>query len=90
MNQLSGMDIHQVRQTANLFSVVADEIDGELRRLTAAIDALPWKGADRDRFVAEWRDRHVAALKRVSDGLDEAARQARRHARRQEEASSGW
>ena len=29
MNQLSGMDIHQVRQTANLFSVVADEIDEE-------------------------------------------------------------
>lgn len=90
MNQLSGMDIHQVRRMADVFSVVADEIDEEMQALTHVVDAVQWKGADRERFVAEWRDRHMTALKRVADGLEQAAHQARRHARRQEEVSSGW
>lgn len=84
---LTGMDILQVRRLAREMEGEADAIRADIRAMTALIDAAPWRGNDRERFVSEWRSRHVAALQRVVDGLEKAARQALEHARQQEIAS---
>lgn len=84
---LSGMDISQIRSMARNMDGKADEIRGLVDELTRAVDAASWAGQDRERFVDEWRHRHASALRSVADNLDSAARQARDHASAQERAS---
>ena len=86
-NSYSGMDISQVRSLARQMQTEAAEIEALLQRLTAQLEGAPWRGTDRDRFLDEWRSRHLGALRRVADGLERAAEQANEHARRQEWAS---
>ncbi len=81
------MDIGQVRNLANQMNKEAADIQAMLRTLSAQIDGAPWKGNDRQRFVGEWSNRHAAALQRVVNSLQAAAREANEYARRQEWAS---
>jgi len=85
--QLTGMDISQIRSMAKSMDGKADEIRRLVDQLTAEVDRVSWIGEDRDLFVGEWRQRHAGALRRVADNLDEAAGQARDHATAQERAS---
>lgn len=84
---LSGMDIAQVRVLAKQLQSDAAEIEAVASRMTSVIEGLPWKGNDRERFIGEWRTRHVAALRRAANGLAGASRQAHQHAAQQEQAS---
>lgn len=84
---LTGMDIAQIRALADQMDRRASEIDALLARLTRLVNGDFWAGADRERFVGEWRDRHAAGLRRIADGLQEASKHAREQARRQEWAS---
>lgn len=81
---LTGMDIAHVRRLASEMEAEAQTVRGDIAKMSALINAAPWRGNDRNRFVDEWRERHAAALQRVVDGLETAARQAREHARLQE------
>lgn len=90
MKQLTGMDIMHVRRLADQMWREAADIRKEMHAMSSLIDNIPWRGHDRDRFVGEWRTRHLAALQRIVDGLEQASRDAKEHARRQEAASSGW
>ncbi len=85
--QVSGMDIGQIRSLARNLDAKADAIRGVVDQLTGDVEAASWVGPDRQRFVEQWRHRHAAALRRVADNLDSAARQARQHAAAQERAS---
>ncbi len=85
--EMEGMDAHQVRNLANLLAVEANEIKEVVASMTAVVDGLPWKGPDSERFVAQWKTRHVTALRRAAAGLDVASRAARENAIRQENAS---
>lgn len=93
---LSGMDISQIRSMARTMDGKADEMRTLVDQLTVEVERASWVGQDRERFVDEWRQHHAAALRRVADNLDEAARQARDHANQQERVSrdtgggSGW
>lgn len=85
--QFSGMDVAQIRSMAARMRSEAGEIDASIQRLTTSLQAAPWRGADRERFLDEWQSRHMAALRRVADGLQEAAERANEYASRQEWAS---
>lgn len=87
MNLLKGMDIAQIRNLARQMEVEADAIRDEVHQLTSRLEAAPWRGNDREKFLQEWQGRHVKALMKVAAGLDQAARQATEHARQQEAAS---
>jgi uncharacterized protein YukE len=84
---LSGMDIAQVRAAARELAQEASDIQAMLQSLTGQLEAAPWSGNDRQRFVDEWRHRHVAALRRVEQSLRDASSNAMEYARRQEAAS---
>ena len=84
---LSGMDIGQVRSLARQMHQDAADMEREIGTLTSQIDSALWSGQDRERFTSQWRHQHVAALRRVVSGLENASRQAYEYARRQEEAS---
>lgn len=84
---LTGMDIAQVRTLAREMTQEAAEIQSMLQSLTAQLTAVPWSGLDRERFLDEWRLRHVAKLRQVEQSLRDAAAQATEYARRQENAS---
>lgn len=86
-NDFQGMDAAQIRALANEMNDEAGEIEVMITTLTARLEAAPWRGLDQQRFLDEWRTRHVAALRRVATGLQRAARQANEHARMQEWAS---
>lgn len=85
--ELSGMDISQIRSMARSMDGKADEMRRLVDQLTGEVERASWAGQDRERFVDEWRQRHAVALRRVADNLDEAARQARIHADAQERVS---
>lgn len=84
---LSGMDINQIRSMAGNMDRKAEEIRSAIDQLSGAVTAVSWAGPDRDRFVDEWRNRHVSSLRAVADNLSSAARQARDHAAEQERVS---
>ena len=84
---LSGMDISQIRSMARDMDRKADEIRSLIDGLSGQVEVAAWAGGDRERFVQEWRTRHAVALRRVADNLDVAARHARDHAADQERVS---
>lgn len=87
MQLLSGMDIGQIRSLARQMDDEAAEIRTVVQQMTSQLESASWSGTDRERFIAEWRSRHVTALLKVATGLEQASRQAREHARQQEAAS---
>lgn len=86
-HEFSGMDIGQIRALAVRMRSEASTIDAAIQRLTGRLTGVEWRGPDRERFIDEWQSRHVAALRRVVDGLESAAAQATEYANRQEWAS---
>jgi hypothetical protein len=81
------MDIGQVRSLAKQMHQDAAEINSQIGSLTSVIEGAAWSGKDREMFARQWRDTHVAALRRVASSLESASDQAFEYARRQEEAS---
>ncbi|MCU1498140.1 MAG: hypothetical protein JWM47_2093 [Acidimicrobiales bacterium] len=86
-HQFSGMDVAQIRSLAGRMRTEAGEIEGLIHSLTGRLSGVAWKGQDRERFISEWQLRHVVALRRVADGLQNASAQADQHADQQEWAS---
>ncbi len=88
-SNLTGMDIGQIRSLSRQLRAEADEIESLIGAMTGQLEAIPWSGADRERFLNEWRSTHVAALRRVVSSLESASTESSEYARRQEQASSG-
>jgi uncharacterized protein YukE len=82
-----GADIAALRGFARALGRTQREIEETRQRLSAAVDGLPWSGADRDRFVDEWRRIHSPALMTIVTEISQASGQATFHADRQEQAS---
>ncbi len=82
-NNLSGMDVEQVRRLARQLEREANTIEAAVSSLTPRVESAPWKGTDRDHFVSEWSGHHHRRLRDVVDGLRSAARHARDHADQQ-------
>lgn len=82
-----GADIAALRGLAGALRRTQHDIDETRRRLTSAVDTLPWAGGDHDRFTDEWRQVHGPALTTVAIELSNASRLALAHADQQELAS---
>lgn len=87
MDNMTGMDIAQVRQLSSAIRSKAQDVRSLVDRLTGAIDAVDWRGPDREHFVTEWRNVHASALRGMASAMDEASGAASASARAQEEAS---
>lgn len=87
MDRMTGMDIAQVFQLSNAIEGRSREVQRLIERLTAAIEGADWKGADRERFLNEWRSVHASALRNMASAMHDASRAAFQSARAQEEAS---
>ena len=86
MQDLTGMDIAQVRALSRQLAAEADDIWADVTQVTARLRDVSWAGPDRDRFGGEWEGQ-VAGLRRVADGLHAASERARHYADMQEWAS---
>jgi len=82
-----GADITALRGLAWSLRRKHHDIEASRQRLAVLVENLPWVGADRDRFVDEWRRVHSPALSTIVSDMSQASSQARYHADRQEQAS---
>lgn len=69
-----GMDPALVTQHRKVIAGTADTIGGLSSRLTAQITNLPWKGADREKFVSSSRSQVDKQLIRVAAVLTDRAK----------------
>lgn len=88
MTQMTGMDVQQVRQLAQQMSNGAQQIRALQQQLSSQLEATPWEGADKQRFVGEWTGTHVRNLIAVATSLETASTDANRNAEQQDAASS--
>jgi uncharacterized protein YukE len=88
MGQITGMDIGEIRTLATQMKAKAEEIRTIMNQLSTSINAAPWVGNDRDRFVDEWQSRHCSSLNAVITSLDGAADTATKNAADQEAVSN--
>jgi uncharacterized protein YukE len=84
---MHGADIAALRGLAGALRRTQHDIDDTRRRLTAAVERLPWAGGDHDRFTDEWRRVHDPALATIAIELSNASCLAAAHADQQEHAS---
>ena len=85
-----GADVAALRAFATSLRHRHHEIEATRQRLTAIVENLPWRGADHDRFVDEWRHVHNPGLRLLAVELASASDEAADHAHRQEQASRRW
>lgn len=86
-NDYSGMEIQAIRALARTMDNRADEIDTLASQAGSRVHGLSWRGNDRERFVNEWESTHAVRLRRVAEGLRDAANHARHKAAEQERVS---
>ncbi len=88
MAQFTGMDIGEVRALAAQLQSSGNEIQQIATKLTSQLEAAPWVGPDRQRFVSDWHGQHKASLLQISEALQTASQMATKNANDQEAASN--
>ena len=88
MSNFTGMDTAAVRSLATQMDTSASSIQEIVNNLTNSLQSTQWVGADREQFLGEWQGTHVAQLRNVISGLNDAAGKARRNADQQDQASA--
>lgn len=88
MNQMSGMNVQRVYDMARAFTRSGADVDGVINRVTAELEALDWRGPDRDRIVREWTEVHVPRLRQTIQTLQIASNRATTEADDQARISS--
>ncbi len=83
----TGMDIAQIRSLASQMRSRAESFRSMAGDVTARLEAVEWRGPDRDRLLDEWRAGRRGALLALAAALDAAANAASRSAQAQAEAS---
>lgn len=90
MHGFQGADVAQLRTAGHRFTASASDLQAMLAGLTQRIaDPTYWRGADAERFRAEWESVSVPAVKAVVLGIHEVGTALLRHADEQEQASGG-
>ena len=84
-----GLDPEQMGALQKMMQADAGEIRTLARQLDAKLRSAWWKGADADRFRAEWDGTHRAQLERVAAALESAAKVIGTNVAQQTQASSG-
>ncbi len=82
-----GLDVLSIRHLARQLNTQSGEVRSSIARVSKLIDDVPWAGNDRDRFLHSWNVDLVPRLRRASELLDEASRQASQGAQDQEGVS---
>ena len=72
-NDFFGMDVEGIQKVSGSIDVEASHIQSILTSLTRTLSSTPWTGPDRDRFVQEWQDTHVPAIKKAVADLHEVS-----------------
>ena len=88
MSNVEGMDVSAVRQLAMQMTRHGEAIQELMRSLTSALEAAPWVGPDRDRFINTWLTSQCPQMDAVAGCLIESAQLAASKAMLQEQASS--
>ena len=68
-NSFFGMDVRQVESVAGSLTGQAERINRVLTQLTNTLNSTPWTGPDRDKFVREWAEVHVPAIRRAAEEI---------------------
>lgn len=88
MTELTGMDINQIFKLARDMSTEAVAVELLIGPLGPTLENAPWVGPDRDRFIDEWKTRHLTPLLDLIQALRDAAVKAKAHADDQVRASA--
>ena len=88
VENMSGMNVGEVRRLAFALSTRAADVRKMVATMTSSLEGAEWRGADRERFMKEWRNVHAAALLKMATALEQAAREATTNANAQDRASS--
>lgn len=86
MNMIGG-DAFAIREFARRLAARAQQIEEAQRRMTAVVESVPWAGADRERFLNEWRTIHEPNIARMLLDLGTVVTDAHRAADVQDRAS---
>ncbi|MDT9592894.1 hypothetical protein RDV89_07430 [Nocardioides zeae] len=83
-----GMDTEQVAALGSQMTSLAARLREIEARYTQRLDAAPWVGADRERFVGQWNGGYAVALRTAAEALEAAGDVAAANVREQERISS--
>lgn len=85
---MEGADVEQLRALAKQLAGSADKLEDMSSALRSLVGSnTQWRGADAERFRADWNGVSVGVLKNVVNGLREADAVLRRNADEQDRAS---
>ena len=90
VENMSGMNVDEVRRLALALATRAADVRKMVATMTSSLEVAEWRGADRERFMKEWRNVHAAALLKMATALEQAARDATTNANAQDRVSSSW
>lgn len=86
-NNFFGMNIEEVKGVAGSLDTQAKKINEILEKLTRTLSSTPWSGPDRDRFVEEWSNIHVKAIKKAAEDVQKTVTKVRADISLQEHTS---
>jgi alkanesulfonate monooxygenase SsuD/methylene tetrahydromethanopterin reductase-like flavin-dependent oxidoreductase (luciferase family) len=84
---LIGLDPEQVRIMAQTLRTGAEDATRIQQTVTAAVEAAPWVGPDRDQFVADWQTQSQQ-LTVIATTLQDTATRADQNIAAQEQTSA--
>lgn len=84
-----GGDPVAIRQFASSVMSRRGQIEATAQRLSRLVEAAPWAGEDRERFLAEWRSVHEPSMSRLLIDMIGLSHDANNAAARQDQASRG-
>ena len=67
-----GMDSEEARRVSKHVQQEAQKLESEFTAIGNKLSAVPWKGPDREKFVAEWQS-HKAQVTKVCQILRDVA-----------------
>ena len=82
-----GMDFEHGRRVGQQVQQEAQKLESEFTAIGNKIAGVPWKGPDREKFVAEWQS-HKAQVTKVCQILRDVAATMLRNAEEQAQVSS--
>ena len=85
---LTGADVLAIRNFVQGLNQRSRVIAQVTQDMTNTINALPWAGTDRERFIADWTTVHYPGLLGLLHDLADASGKAAKAATAQEQASA--
>ncbi|WP_125776453.1 C2 family cysteine protease [Antribacter gilvus] len=89
MSEFWGADVQQLRELGRRLGSWGEDLQGVPRSVDPAVASAPWKGPNREAFVAEWRGQHRPAIAAAGAALADMATRLAANAEAQERKSNG-